>query len=1247
MLIDPARLRFLSLLPAVALALTAGVRGEAMPEAVRDVLRVRCLECHASDVRKGELDLEGSDIAREPMVWEEVLRQVRSGEMPPKKADPLTDEEKARLCAWVEQRLEALALADAGDPGPVVLRRLSNAEYTATVRDLTGVPTLDPAREFPVDGAAGEGFTNAGAALVMSPALLTKYLDAARQMAAHAVLLPDGVRFSASASPQDWTEEAMMRIREFYARWTVPDAVPREVPGAGRVETRGGGLPLAAYLAAAQGKGAPDGLSPRYLDTLTNFLRAGEASPLMDPLRAKFREGTLTAADIDAWRRVLWRFSPVGHIGKVNGPKAWQEPVDPVADRQEFKVPLGGAEGDVFVRMVAGTAGDGAEGDAVVWEGARLVMPGLPEVPVAALPDFMAHVARARSGVLAETERCLAVLAGGMEPADAAALAAWRAWLGREAIGPLIPRRADQLSGQAAVGGWVGDEALSAVANAGDADARIPGLVRPHSVAVHPSPSRAAVVAWRSPVAGALRIGGQVTDAHIDCGNGIRWALEVRRGAAVEVLASGASEGAKEAALGPFEGVRVAAGDVVALVIRPGDGDHTCDLTAVQLTLTDGKASWDLARDVSGDIARSNPHGPWHFASEPAVREPADLPGPVAAWVREPTPARAAAVRAHLSHDLPLTHPLLAPALRAFKVPDKSSALAAQAPSVTTLRIPAEFAAGAELRVTGRMAPGAAGSVQLMVSAGDTGPPSESLVPGLPVIAGNGSAGRRRMEAEFAAFREVFPAALCYASIVPYDEVVTLRLVHREDEALRRLVLNDAEARELDRLWDELLFIGEFPLKQVDAYEQLWQYATQDADPSAFEPLRAPIMEAAAAFRKRQADAERAQKAALRALAERAWRRGLTSAEAAALDRFPTRLMLVRILTSPSFLYRSEKARDTTGPVNDWELAARLSYFLWSSVPDDALRRTAAEGRLSDPDVLAGEARRLLASDKVRRLAEEFGCRWLHVADVATLDEKSERHFPGFTAVRASMQEEVTRCFMDLFASNRPVLDLLEADDSFLDAALAAHYGMIAPAQPWQRVSGLRETGRGGLLGWGATLAKHAGASRTSAILRGTWVSEVLLGEKLPVPPKGVPVLPDEAPPDLTERQLIERHSTDANCVGCHRRIDPYGFALEGFDAIGRRREADTRTTLPDGTAVSGMAELRQWLATARREAFLRQFSRKLLGYALGRSVRLSDRPLLDAMVAGGNPRAADLVEMIVRSPQFRNVRGRDAAGKP
>ena len=184
------------------------------------------------------------------------------------------------------------------------------------------------------------------------------------------------------------------------------------------------------------------------------------------------------------------------------------------------------------------------------------------------------------------------------------------------------------------------------------------------------------------------------------------------------------------------------------------------------------------------------------------------------------------------------------------------------------------------------------------------------------------------------------------------------------------------------------------------------------------------------------------------------------------------------------------------------------------------------------------------------------------------------------------------------------------------------------------------------MLGFAATLAKQAGASRNSAILRGTWLSEVILGEKLPPPPKGVPNLPEEAPADLTERQLIERHSRDENCIGCHKRIDPFGFALEGFDAIGRARPADTRTVLPDGTDVDGLAELRAYLLSQRRDDFTRQFCRKLLGYALGRSVRLSDKPLIEQMLQS-DLRFGTLVEHIVQSRQFRSIRGQDSATQP
>lgn len=501
----------------------------------------------------------------------------------------------------------------------------------------------------------------------------------------------------------------------------------------------------------------------------------------------------------------------------------------------------------------------------------------------------------------------------------------------------------------------------------------------------------------------------------------------------------------------------------------------------------------------------------------------------------------------------------------------------------------------------------------------------------------------------FAEFRALFPIALCYAKIVPADEVVTLTLFHREDEPLKRLMLDAAECAELDRLWDELLFVSEAPLKQVDVFEQLYQFATQDAKPAAFEPMREPILRAAEAFKVAQKEAVAKQVQGVIDFAAKTWRRPLTENEVSGLRQLkvPVRLLLARVLTSSAFLYRGEKAGAKTGPVDDHELATRLSYFLWSSTPDEELRRLADAGKLADAEVLASQTRRMLKDAKIRRLATEFGCQWLHVRDVETLEEKSERHFPTFAGLRADMQEEVARFFIDLFQENHSVLSLLDADHTFVNAALAGHYGLESNAADWRRVDGLRQMGRGGILGFAATLAKQSGASRTSPILRGNWLAEVVLGNRLPRPPKDVPILPEEAPAGLSERQLIERHSSHAKCAGCHQRIDPFGFALEGFDAIGRARKADTQAVLADGTSFEGLEGLRTYLLTTRRDDFLRQFCRKLLGYALGRSIQLSDKPLIETMLKelhANSYRIGTAIDLIVRSPQFREVRGRDVA---
>jgi hypothetical protein len=619
--------------------------------------------------------------------------------------------------------------------------------------------------------------------------------------------------------------------------------------------------------------------------------------------------------------------------------------------------------------------------------------------------------------------------------------------------------------------------------------------------------------------------------------------------------------------------------------------------------------------------------------------------------------------------------------------------LCVQAPSVISIRLPADLATGREFVancVLDKDA-GAEGSAQvsvvegkaslqagLVLGAAKTGARSEVWSGGspqvdntVPILITEGSAAQRRLHSAFEAFRQLFPPALCYTKIVPVDEVISVTLFYREDDHLVRLMLDEAQAHDLDRHWEELRFVSRDALASVDAFAQLLEFATQDADPKAFEPMRQPIHERAAEFQRLLAESEPRQLKALIDFAALAYRRPLTGAEVIALnglyDRLRKeeiphddafRLTLARVLVSPAFLYRVEKpaAGSNQAPVSDWELASRLSYFLWSSQPDAELRQAAADGRLHEPDVLEAQMRRMLRDAKIRRLATEFACQWLHINDFQNLDEKSERHFPTFADLRADMAEESVQFFTALFQQNRSVLEILGADYTFLNEPLARHYGILGvKGAEWRRVDGVKQHARGGVLAQATVLAKQSGASRTSPILRGNWISEVLLGERLPDPPKGVPPLPDDeaATEELTVRQLVEKHVSDPKCADCHKRIDPYGFSLEAFDAIGRHRTADlagrpidTRVTLMDGTQFDGLDGLRNYLLTTRREAFVRQFCRKLLGYALGRAVQLSDESLLTEMQNGlaANDYKVDVaVNAIIQSRQFREIRGKDS----
>ncbi|MCA2964895.1 MAG: DUF1592 domain-containing protein [Acidobacteriaceae bacterium] len=1299
------------------LLLAAGLAGIiGANDAVAPVVRKYCVSCHGAAKPAGDVDLaklSGDPISRHARTWQKVVEQISLGEMPPQGLPRPSEEERSSLLTAVRADLRKAALDRAGDPGPVVLRRLNNAEYTYTVRDLTGVPSLDPAKEFPADGAAGEGFTNTGNSLVMSPSLVTKYLDAAKQIARHAVLEPAGIRFSSFTSSRDWTDETLREIRAFYANFTEAggaDTVRQQ--GIDLDRNRGGRLPLEKYLAAslAVRDGLPvatvarrHGLSPKYLASLVAALRGTNPSLLLGPLRQRWataRNADIApmAAAIGQWQESLWRFSSVGHIGKVNGPKAWMEPVTPLAAEQEFRLKLTPAPPQEEVTLYLAARQVGAGPATVIWNAPRLLIPGREPLPLQQVPNLVDQLRRRRAVVVSSTA---AVLTG--QPAPDEARAAWETFLGqsRPPSLALLTTRIEKTADFDFIRGWGGGKEPSVLINASEQTVRIPGVMKGRGVAVLPKVTAQAGIAWRSPLAGTVQVNLTLTGVHVGCGNGVTWALELRRGNVRVGLAEAAKAGPATASLAVRED------DLLTLVVGPKDGNASCDLTAVDWTIAAANRAWSLAPDVSADPLRANPLGPWAFFSEPVAAPGVGATIPsgslLARWFTAADPAQRAPLAAQLQQLLEGPAPagatpdarlrqqlrsLAGPLFSGVTVASKTEPLTVRAPGLLAFPLPADLVADAEFAVSATV-PEAAGAVQLEVAT--TKPSLETgLLPSLtavqdkggtwssnnqaltvarPVVAG--AAARTRFAAMFEEYRQLFPASLCYTRIVPVDEVVTMTLFHREDSHLMRLLLSPAEQKHLDALWARLRFASRAPLLTVDAFEQLWQYATQDADPSAFEPLRQPIQDDAALFRRQLVEAEPNHLDAVLRFAGQAYRRPVTPAEEQGLRALYARLRqqelphdeairmtLVRVLTGPAFLYRTEKAPagPASAPVSAWELASRLSYFLWSSQPDEALRQAAATGVLRTPAGLAAQVRRMLKDPKAARLSTEFGAAWLHLAGFDTLDEKSERHFPEFAALRGPMYEETLRFFTDFFANGRSILSLLDADHTFVNEPLARHYGIAGVAgAAWQRVAGMKARGRGGILGHAATLAKQSGASRTSPILRGNWVAEVLLGDKLPRPPKDVPQLPeDEAGLTLTMRELTEKHTADPRCAGCHRRIDPYGYALERFDAIGRARDKDlggrpvhTATRLLDGAEIDGLDGLRRYLLTQRKDDFVRQFNRKLLGYALARGLQLSDEPLLDQMqarLAANGYSVETAIASIIESKQFRQIRGRAAA---
>ena len=410
--------------------------------------------------------------------------------------------------------------------------------------------------------------------------------------------------------------------------------------------------------------------------------------------------------------------------------------------------------------------------------------------------------------------------------------------------------------------------------------------------------------------------------------------------------------------------------------------------------------------------------------------------------------------------------------------------------------------------------------------------------------------------------------------------------------------------------------------------------------------------------------------------ATRAYRRPVTPGELARLVKFVdlaqqngdsfergVQVAVEAILVSPQFLFRVEldhRPRTSplkgsgvgvaSSPIDDFELASRLSYFLWSSMPDDELFKLALDGKLRSGDTLETQVRRMLRDPKARALVEDFAGQWLQIRNLKTVNPDRGR-FPNFdNALRSAMLTETELFFGAIVRDDRSVLDLLDADFTYVNERLAKHYGIPGVKGDEFRRIALKGGERGGVLTQASILTITSNPTRTSPVKRGKWILEQILGAPPPPPPGDVPPLDGSKKLTGTLRQKMEQHRANPACASCHAKMDPLGFGFENFDAIGAWREKDgdaaidSSGVLPSGQKFRGPRELKAILK-ARDKDFVRCMTEKMLTYALGRGVEYYDACAVDAIVAGmakNRYKFSQLILEIVKSDPFQKRKGRD-----
>ena len=1077
-----------------------------------------CFECHGGDKHKGDVSIEGlirlsaqSSVGTRWEEWDKVAEMLESGAMPPKDDADLfpSDEERATTAAWVRKALAAYETAHSGDPGRVTVRRLTSAEYTYALRDLTGID-LKVGADASSDAVGGEGFTNFGDVQFVEETSLERYLEAAKQVADHAVVGAGPLQFYSDPGKTGLELSALSRINELYATKGV-----RVVSGEG---------------------GRPFGLD-RYGKAFFVAWYYKHRVALGDP--------TATIRALAAKEGITGRFAE--HI--------W---------------------------MVVNKANTGYPTRATVDGWMTLPAPGA---------DVKASLTKARAG----------------SDDLYKALTTWPSWffargdLAAGGAGDESPLVFDDTSLNAAPAHhYTYGLGTRGGRGRGTPAPSTPGPVKVYLTFtdVNPGSGVTPVVIWRNP-----RL---VTRAVATPGRGAQGAAVDDTAVAVTDPAAGRGRGT--------------AGPILS----------TRSLRAA------------LPADVAGSLAfGTSPDGtalgPEDFATTGTVSFTIDVPA---------------------------------------------------AGTVGTVM---EFQADADL---GRDRNAV---VRVTISDRPEGSPrdaSQRVILGDPTSAGY--AAFRRNIAEYVSLlppnshgeanpadKDPVPAPFDNTYNSPEHDAFVMNVKYqRHDRFFTNNIVDGADRARLNQAWNDLF--GSWPYHDAylgmlaDHYKlKLESRRMQDMDAARIAALPAAVKPHVLSLRAHYDEVIRAQTLAqpghvadALSFASRAWRRPLTAAEQASLRAFylrsravnhldhdaALRTLIARVLVSPAFVYRLETvATGPERPLNGWELASRMSFFLWSSIPDAELRRAAAAGELNDPVMLARQVKRMTADPKARRVATEFFGQWLGFYQFDEYRGVDTGRFPEFTdEVKSAMYDEAISTFEHIVRRDRPVKEVLAADYTFLNKPLAKFYGIqrdVASSDKMELVEGANAMNRGGALRLGSVLTSTSAPLRTSPVKRGDWILRRILGTPTPPPPAdaGNIAADDRTFQGLTLREKLAEHKRNVTCANCHLRIDPLGFPLEGFDAVGRSRKTysdgkpvDVTGEFADKTTIVGTEGLLRYLQKHDKQV-MTTLSKKMIGYALGRTVRGSDRALVEAMAIGGSQTSfSDLAVTIVTSRQFRNRAGDD-----